>query len=100
MMYDISIKNFNNVEVFRGQNLTEELTKQVLDKYTHLPIVNVWQSPEPEEQNKAKKYAKFLKNYCEKKSCAFCDLYDTDESICTVKEDYPCDWKLKAGDNK
>ena len=49
MMYDISIKNFNGNEIFRGQNLTEELTKLVIEKYANLPNVCIWQSPEKKE---------------------------------------------------
>ena len=98
MMYEISVKNLNNTEVFRGQNFTEELTKLAIERYSTYPIVNVWQSPEPEEPNQAKKYAEYLKNYCDSRSCFHCQLYDHDESVCTVE--HPCDWELKEGDSE
>jgi len=112
MIYDISIKNFNNVEVFRGQNLTEELTKQVLDKYTHFPIVNVWQSPKSKEERSemfnnslsinitndecAMKCAKFLKDRCLNiescKDCIFCR-----NGNCMI-DDMPDGWLLEEGE--
>ena len=51
MMYDVSIKNFNNIEIFRGQNLTEELTKMIIEKYSNLPNVCIWKSPDESEDS-------------------------------------------------
>ena len=49
-MYDISIKNFNNIEILRGQNLSEELTKLIIEKYSNFPNVTIWKSPDQEKK--------------------------------------------------
>lgn len=50
MTYDISVKNSNNIEVFRGQNFTEELTKLALERYAQYPNVSIWKTPETKEE--------------------------------------------------
>ena len=112
MMYDISVKNFNNVEVFRGQNFTEELTKLALERYSTYPFVNVWESPEPENkedfafntQNDERVYncAMFIKQHCKNiercKDCIF-GKYDNSGFYCLLNEENPEWWDLKEGDD-
>lgn len=104
-MYDISIKNFNNIEVLRGQNLTEELTKLIIEKYSNFPNVTIWKTPqfEPEPEQKehyAKDCAEFLKNYCDCKSCNSCQFHNHIECECILKVNDPCSWELKEGETE
>lgn len=115
-MYDISVKDSNGFEVFRGQNFTEELTKLAFEKYATYPVVHIFQSPYPEQEKKecnnaienltinisrdqwAKNCADFLKGYCDSKNCTTCQFYNHTESICRCRDTLPCAWTLKEGD--